>query len=152
MAEVLFYRLSDAPLEAALPEMLEKALERDWRVLLRAGSAAGAAFLDDLLWRYRDDAFLPHGAAGGPFAERQPILVTAEAANLNGAGVLMLALGARAGVEEMARFDRACLLFDAADAAAVEAAREDWRAVVAAGLAAKYWAQEGGRWTLKAGG
>jgi DNA polymerase III subunit chi len=50
----------------------------------------------------------------------------------------------------MARFERACLIFDGNDAGPVAAAREDWRAVVAAGLPAKYWAQEDGRWTPKA--
>ena len=65
MAEVLFYHLTAAPLEATLPDLLEKSLARGWRVLLRAGSEAGLGFLDDRLWTFRDDAFLPHGRAGG---------------------------------------------------------------------------------------
>ena len=44
----------------------------------------------------------------------------------------------------MAGFERTCLIFDGHDARAVEAARGDWRAVKAAGLPAKYWAQERG--------
>ena len=31
----------------------------------------------------------------------------------------------------------------------VQGAREQWRAVTGAGLAAVYWAQEGGRWVKK---
>ncbi len=152
MAEVLFYHLTSAPLEAMLPELLEKSLARGWRVLLRLGSEAGAGFLDERLWSYRDDAFLPHGLASAPHAARQPILLTTGRENLNAADVLMLALGARAEVEDMAGFARACLIFDGADADAVAAARADWRAVTAAGLPAKYWAQEDGRWVQKAAG
>lgn len=150
MAEVLFYHLTSAPLEVTLPDLLQKSLQRGWRVLVRVGSPAGLAFLDERLWTYRDDSFLPHGLAGAPHAARQPILLTGETENLNAADVLMLTHGARAQLGEMAAFVRVCLLFDGADDAAVAAAREDWRAVTGAGLAAKYWAQEAGRWTQKA--
>lgn len=150
MAEILFYRVAGAPLEAVLPDLLEKSLLRGWRVLVRAGTEAGVSFLDEMLWTWRDDAFLPHGTAAGGAAARQPILITAGREDANRADVLMLTLGARAEVDEMARFRRTCLVFDAEDAAAVDAARADWRAVSAAGLPAKYWAREDGRWAQKA--
>lgn len=152
MAEVLFYHLTSAPLEATLPDLLEKSLACGWRVLLRAGAEAGLRFLDDMLWSCRDDAFLPHGPASGRDAARQPILLTCGRDNLNAADVLMLALGARAEIDEMARFARTCLIFEGADAAVVEHARADWRAVTAAGVPARYWAQEDGRWVQKAAG
>lgn len=153
MAEILFYRISAAPLEAVLPDLLERSLLRGWRVQVRVGSDAAARFLDERLWTYRDDAFLPHGtdAGGAAVAARQPILITAGKDDPNRADVLMLTLGARAEVDEMARFQRTCLVFDASDADAVDAARADWRAVASAGLPAKYWAQdEDGRWSQKA--
>ncbi len=150
MAEVLFYHLSSAPLEAALPGLLERALARGWRVVVRCGSEVGMAFLDERLWSYRDDSFLPHGLAGGEAAARQPVLLTMGGGNANAADVLMLTHGARAEPEEAAGFARVCLFFDGSDAAAVGQAREDWRGIVAAGLPAVYWAQEDGRWVQKA--
>jgi DNA polymerase-3 subunit chi len=45
---------------------------------------------------------------------------------------------------------RTCLLFDGGDERALATARDDWRAVRAAGLPAAYWAQERGRWVEKA--
>ncbi len=39
------------------------------------------------------------------------------------------------------------ILFDGHDPAAVEAARDQWRTITGANLAAVYWAQgDGGRW------
>lgn len=152
MAEVLFYQLSSTTLEASLPEMLERSLARGWRVVLRCGSAAGMAGLDTMLWTYRDDAFLPHGTAAAGHAEEQPVYLTLGDENPNGANVLMLVDGARATVAEMAGYERACLVFDGRDERAVEAARADWRAVRAAALPAKFWAQEQGRWVQKAAG
>jgi DNA polymerase-3 subunit chi len=149
VAEVLFYQLTASPLEASLPELLERSLARGWRVLLRCGSEAGMAQLDELLWTYSDVSFLPHGTARAGNAGLQPVYLTVGDENPNGADVLMLVDGARATPAEMAGFERACLLFDGHDAGALEAARADWRAVQAAGLPAKYWAQEQGRWVQK---
>jgi DNA polymerase-3 subunit chi len=150
LAEVLFYHLTGSPLEASLPEMLERSLARGWRVVLRCGSEAGLAGLDSMLWTYRDDAFLPHGTAEGGKAALQPVYLTLGDENPNGANVLMLVDGGRAGVAEMAGFERTCLIFDGDDERAVAAARADWREVKSAGLEAKYWAQEQGRWVQKA--
>jgi DNA polymerase-3 subunit chi len=149
LAEVLFYQLTGTSLEASLPEMLERSLERGWRVILRCGSEAGMAGLDAMLWTYRDDAFLPHGTAAAGDAARQPVYLTLGEENPNRATVLMLVDGARAAPAEMARFERTCLVFDGRDERAVEAARADWRAVRAAAFPAKYWAQEHGRWVQK---
>ena len=49
----------------------------------------------------------------------------------------------------MAGLEITAILFDGQDPAAVEAARSQWRDVTGAGLAAVYWAQEGGRWVKK---
>ena len=151
MPEVLFYHLTASPLELSLPDMLEKSLDRGWRVLLRCGSEAGLARLDALLWTCRPDAFLPHGTSAGPHPARQPIYLTLGDENPNRANVLMLVDGARVAPAEMAGFERTCLIFDGAEERALEAARADWRAVAAAGLPAIYWAQEHGRWVRKAG-
>jgi DNA polymerase III subunit chi len=150
VAEVLFYHLTASPVEQALPELLERALARGWRAIVRCGSAPALEMLDARLWTWRDDAFLPHGTAAMGHAARQPIWLTCGDENPNGAQLLMLVAGARAVPAEAAAFERVCLLFEAADAEALAAARDDWRAVTAAGLPARYWAQEAGRWVEKA--
>jgi DNA polymerase-3 subunit chi len=106
--------------------------------------------MDAALWTFRDDAFLPHGRASDPHPALQPVYLTLGGENPNGARVLMLVDGARALPSEMAAFERTCLVFDGEDERALEAARDDWRAVRAAGLTAVYWAQERGRWVRRA--
>jgi DNA polymerase-3 subunit chi len=152
LAEVLFYQLSASTLEASLPDMLERSLERGWRVVLRCGSEAGMAGLDAMLWTYRDEAFLPHGTKAAGDAAMQPVYLTLGDENPNGANVLMLVDGGRATLAEMAGYARTCLIFDGRDERAVAAARADWRAVRGAALPAKFWAQDGGRWVQKAAG
>jgi DNA polymerase III subunit chi len=150
VAEVLFYHLTGIPLEATLPDLLQRSLERGWRVVVRCGSEAGMASLDAILWTFSDASFLPHGTSAGPHPALQPIYLTLGSETPNGATVLMLVDGARASPAEIAGFERTCVLFDGADEHAVAAARDDWRAVTGAGLAARYWAREHGRWVQKA--
>ena len=152
MAEVLFYHLTSVPLEQTLPELVEKSLERGWRVLVRCGSAAGLAMLDRALWTWRDTAFLPHGSPADPHPGRQPVYLTLGDENPNQADVLMLADGARILPAEAAGFARTCVLFDGGDAGALAAAREDWRRVKQGGLPARYWTREAGRWVDKSPG
>src|SRR6185437_734858 len=59
MTEVLFYHLQDMTLENVLPPLLEKSLERGWRVVVQSSSEERADALDAHLWTYRDDSFLP---------------------------------------------------------------------------------------------
>ena len=149
MTEVRFYHLTELPLERALPGMLEKTLERGQRAVIRGGHAERLGFLDTHLWTYGDGSFLPHGTSADGHADLQPIWLTSGSDVPNGAKTLFLIDGAESGPDEMADMDLTAILFDGHDPAAVDAAREQWRTVTGAGLAAVYWAQESGRWVKK---
>ena len=150
MGAVYFYHLTDSPLEAALPELLSRSLQAGWRVAVRGRDAERLDWLDQKLWLGRDDAFLPHGLAGGPHDVAQPILLTLEDANPNGAACVMSVDGAALEAPEVEALERACILFDGNDPDAVQHAREQWKSLTSAGCAALYWAQENGRWIKKA--
>lgn len=151
MGEVRFYHLTETPLEAALPVMLEACVERGWRALVRGADRGRLAALDAHLWSYRDDGFLPHGLCDEAHAVRQPVLLTDAAGNPNAAVALFLVDGAAVDLAEAAAMTRVSVLFDGHDGAAVESARKAWRALVGSGMTAAYWAQEpGGRWVRKA--
>lgn len=137
--EVWFYHLERTSLEAALPELLEKTLERSWRALVRSTAAERVDHLDGWLWSWRDDSFLPHAPEGEPLAERQPILLTTGMDNPNGADVLFLIDGAEAG--DISPYRRCIVLFDGRDEAALGEARRRWSAFKAAGHDVSYWRQ-----------
>jgi DNA polymerase III subunit chi len=144
MTEVGFYHLRSTSLERALPRLLERALADGHRIVVMAGSLERVQHLDDLLWTYSEESFLPHGAAKHGHAERQPIWLTAEDENPNSANMLVLVDGARSTLVE--RYARCCDMFDGNDEVAVTAARERWRAAKAAGHRLVYWEQVEGRW------
>ena len=148
-AEALFYHLEHRSLESVLPELLERTLERGWRAFVQAGSGERVEALDSQLWTYSEASFLPHGSARDGNAERQPIALTAGPDNPNGAQVRFLVDGA--DHPDLSGYDRAVFLFDGRDDSAVALARQQWKAVKAAGLDATYWQQNAqGRWEKKA--
>ena len=148
MTEIGFYHLTRTPLDRALPKILEKALEAGKRAVVVAGSDERVAVLNAALWTYDQDSFLLHGTAREGEAARQPVWLTAEDENPNGAQIVVLTDGAT--VAEMAAFERCLDMFDGNDPGAVAAARDRWRAAKAAGHVLTYWQQtDGGGWAKK---
>lgn len=135
--EVWFYHLERTALDQALPELLQKTLQKGWRALVRLIDANRAEAIDSRLWSWRDDAFLPHGLASEPLAERQPILLTTSEENVNNAQALFVLDGAEIG--SLDGYERCILLFDGGDPAAVAHAREQWKTLKGDGVAVSYW-------------
>ncbi len=152
MGEAYFYHLTESPIEAALPALVERARAAGWRVEVRVPDAPTGEMLDAALWRGPDDRFLPHGLAGGAHDALQPVLIRVDGGGpaANAASCLMAVGGASVAAAEVADLARTCILFDGHDAAALTAARAHWKALTSAGAGAQYWAQEDGRWVKKA--
>ena len=150
MAEVLFYHLQRQPLEAVLPTLLEKSLERGWRVVIQVATDERLSALDDHLWTFSDESFLPHGTDREAHAGEQPVLLTTGSANPNGATVRFLIDGADLPGDASA-YQRMVILFDGMDPQALAVARDQWRTLKEQGHEATYWQQdERGRWQRKA--
>ncbi|NNM72602.1 DNA polymerase III subunit chi [Enterovirga aerilata] len=149
MSEVFFYHLQRQPLEAVLPRLLDKSRERGWRALVRVGAEERLAALDDHLWTYADESFLPHGTDREPDPEEHPVLLTTGDRNRNGAAILFLVAGA-AVPADISAFQRVMYLLDGSDEEAVQAGREAFRLLREAGHELSYWQQDGeGRWAKR---
>ena len=148
MTEIGFYHLTRSKLEHALPRLLEKVLESGARAVVRAGSEERVGFLNTQLWTYDQDSFLPHGSAREGDGADQPIWLTTEHDNPNGAAILVLTDGATA--DDVDGFRRCLDMFDGNDPAAGDAARERWTGWRDAGHQLTYWQQtERGGWEKK---
>jgi DNA polymerase-3 subunit chi len=136
--EVWFYHLERTSLEQVLPELLEKTLNRGWRARVRTGDPRRIDAVDNWLWTYRDDSFLPHGMTGEPFAERQPVLLGDGSDNPNGAQALFLLDG---DPGDLAGYERCVVIFDGRDELALQGARALWSRYRTTGHAVTYWRQ-----------
>jgi DNA polymerase-3 subunit chi len=146
MTEVLFYHLQDMSLESVLPPLLEKSLERGWKVVVQSTSEERADALDAHLWTYRDDSFLPHATWRVADACDQPIVLAVEESNPNQASVRFLVDNAALPADSD-RYERMVLVFNGDDAEALAAARAAWKDSKSRGFEVTYWQpDERGRW------
>src|SRR5271154_6138549 len=146
MTEVLFYHLQNMSVENVLPPLLEKSLERGWRVGAQSSSEERADALDAHLWTYRDDSFLPHAPWRAGDAADQPILRAVSDGNPNRAHVRFL-IDSAAFPADSDSYERMVLLFNGDDEDALAAARGAWTDCKSRGFEVTYWqADEQGRW------
>lgn len=150
MTEVLFYHLQNQPVERVLPPLLEKSVERGWRVVVQTASEERADALDSHLWTYRDDSFLPHGTWRDRDAAEQPIILAVDGGNPNQASVRFL-IDCADLPQDASAYERLVLVFNGEDDDATAAARAAWSDSKARGFAVTYWQpDEQGRWQRKA--
>jgi DNA polymerase-3 subunit chi len=149
LSEVFFDHLQRQPLEAVLPRLLDKSRERGWRALVQVGSEERLATLDDHLWTYAEESFLPHGSDREADAGEHPILLTTGEANRNNAEILFLVEGASVPAD-ISGYQRVMYLLDGSDPDAVASGRESFRTLRGAGHDLSYWQQDDdGRWAKR---
>lgn len=150
MPEIAFYRHTRGGVDETLPILLEKSLARGWRVVVQAASPTRLARLDEHLWAYRGESFLPHGTRDDGDAQMQPIFLTCGDDNPNDADARFFLERVRiapALVGAAAPRERAVLMFNGEDADEVEDARAQWKELRDAGFALICYQQnEAGGW------
>jgi DNA polymerase-3 subunit chi len=149
MTEVLFYHLTESKLEDALPPLVDKSVERGWRVAIQLKEPARRDALDAHLWTYREESFLPHGTDETEQAANQPVLLTVTGDNANQATVRFIVDGAEPPLADP--YERIVFMFDGYDQEQLEGARSQWKKLKGEGHTLTYWQQTpDGRWEKKA--
>jgi DNA polymerase-3 subunit chi len=137
-----FYHLALSPIERVLPRICERLIEGGERLLVVTMPGL-LPQLDEQLWTYAPNAFLPHGRSDKPGAKDQSILLSDQMDPLNGAANVALADGVWR--DEALAFARAFYFFDNGQ---LDTARGAWRALkTKAEAEARYWKQsDSGKW------
>jgi len=146
--EYWFYHLEAATVEAMLPALLEKTLKRGWRAVVKVPKDQLSS-LDDYLWTYRDDSFLPHGRDDEPLGEQQPIMLTDSLENAKGHEAVFLIGGT--DIKNMAGVKRCMIRINGRSNSDVTRERARWKALKETGCDLSYYQQnDRGGWDKKA--
>lgn len=150
MTEILFYHLTERTLDQVLPGLVEKSLERNWKVVIQVGDTERMSQLDDGLWTWRDESFIPHSSVRDGNEGVQLVWLTEQDDNPNKADIRFLV--ERAHIDHPDDYQRIVYMFDGNDNAAVEHARERWKFHKSQGNHDQtYWQQNArGGWEKKA--
>ena len=141
-----FWQLSSGSIDQVVALIVGRARANGAKLLVIDADPARRQVTSRALWEVRAEAFLAHGDAAEPHADRQPILLSDKCEAANGARLAIIADGQwRDGGEA---FDRTIMLFDEAGA---PAAREVWRKFDGREtITRSYFAQEDGKWVKQA--
>ena len=147
-----FYHLERTTLEQAAGALLEKCLQHEKRVLAISQRPERRAALDEALWTFNDNSFLPHGRAEaeGLDPARQPVLISDMPDPQNGATFCLLMDGAEIG--DGAAFQRCMVMFDGGDQATRDIARAQFKAAKDRGETVRYFQQTSNGGWKEAGG
>jgi len=149
MAEISFYHVTRQEPLQALARLMEKVHGQNLRTVIRARSEDRVKEVDTYLWTYNPASFLPHGTAASSQPEAQPLYITADDENPNGAKVLVLLDNVLP--EDLKGYDRVLYLFDGQDERQTGTAREHWKQLKQDGHSLAYWEQQdGGGWKRSA--
>lgn len=142
---VRFYQLASLPFANALTGIVGKAWQTGLKIGILAANPEQAQWVNDLLWRHPRESFLPHGLWNGPEPEHQPVLISIQPEDINGATLLVLA--SPETVEKPDRFDMVVDFAPTQDPAALSASRERYRRYRDLGCKLEYWTQDSqGKW------
>ena len=139
MTDYWFYHLEASTLEGALPNLLEKTLEKGWRALIKM-PASRLQDLDEFLWTYRDEAFLPHGREDEPQADLQPILLSSETQSAKGFDAVFLIDGA--DLEDLDGVSRTIVMINGRSEDDVKRERGRWKVLKDQGANLAYYQQD----------
>lgn len=125
--DIQFYHLLSTPLEKALPKLVAMAYAKGMRVCIVA-QPSQHAMLDEVLWTYQKDSFLPHGLENEANAAFHPIIIASAPTRINAASLLILTDSSLYNADaEMQGFERVFDMFNGNDSGAVEQARVRWK-------------------------
>ena len=140
--------MEQSTLDQALPSIAMKAWQSGKKIMVRVPEVKEAKRLNDLLWTFNPNMFLPHGADGDSHPDKQPIWITANDNNVNGAEILILTHGCEAASVD--DFSMVCEMLDGRVDSHIQAARQRWKTYKDASHDLTYWQQDAnGKWNKK---
>lgn len=144
--QVQFYHLTNTNIEHTLPSLAQKALQASFKVCIKLANKEAVKKMDDWLWSYDPESFLPHAAEGVNNPEQQPVYLTTSVDNIaNNAEIIMVTDGSY--YEDVDGIERVLDIFDGNDEMNTQAARNRWRKYKNTSHELTYWQQQqGGGW------
>ncbi|MFP3871225.1 MAG: DNA polymerase III subunit chi [Syntrophobacteria bacterium] len=137
MTEILFVEVTAGSLEFKACEIAERIYARGHRLQLVASGRKQAVSLDELLWSFRPDSFVPHiFLEGGPGEHCAPVVITTRQQHISGFDhLLMLECCAP---EMAAQFTRAIHLVVMDNRERLLASRRYWSQLKEAGFSPRH--------------
>ena len=145
--EYSFYHHEASTIESTLPQLLEKSIKKNWRALVKT-QIDYLPELDDFLWSFKTDSFLPHGRDDQPKMEHHPIVISSSAKIADNFQIVFLLKGSY--VDNLNDVERCVIFIDGRSEESICNERNRWQKLKGKGAKLNYYQQNAnGEWIKK---
>ena len=146
--EYFFYHHESSTLESTLPQFLEKCIKKNWRALIKT-QVDHLVELEDFLWTFKADSFLPHGRDDQPRAHHHPIVLSSSAKTADNFQAVFLLAGS--DIKRLNGVERCIVFIDGRSDQSIINERSRWKKLKAKGEKLNFYQQNSsGAWVKKA--
>ncbi len=149
MTEILIYQASNYSLEEILQKLLTKTLQSKQKVTVRLNDFDYLNLVDNFLWSFSGDSFLPHNIMGDANLSLSPVYLTTGEEVPNAANILILINSTKLSLSTFNRFNRSCLLFSEGNEQCAIEHKKLWELAISDGIPSKFWVQSKTGWKEK---
>ena len=148
LEKVYFYNSSKRDILADISWLTEKLYKERNRILIFCKDDETVKIIDDFLWAYRDEEFIPHSIEKEEQASVYPILITSEIDRDYKHNILLALNGVLIQEKNCQKFTNVYYFFDNQEEKEKENARTMWKNFVSQDVACKYWVNKANKWIL----
>ena len=148
LEKAFFYKSSHRDVVRDIAWLTESIFKKNNRIVIFCTDQETAEVVDDFIWSYRDDSFIPHSIKKHRETSLDPILVTTDLDGSYEHNVLLALNGVLIKEKDWQRFAKVYYFFDDQDSREKENARAMWKSFSSLAVNCKYWINEKNKWVL----
>ena len=148
LEKAYFYNSSQRDVVADISWLTEKLYKERDSILICCKDQETVEVIDDFLWRYKEDGFIPHSIEKKEQLSIYPVVITTDIDEEHNQNVLLVLSGALIEEKDWRKFNKAYYFFDDQENGEKENARVMWRSLSALNVDCKYWVNTANKWVL----
>ena len=148
LEKAYFYNSSQRDIIADIFWLTEKLYKARNTILVCCKDYENVKIIDEFLWAYQDDGFIPHSIETKDRSSIYPILITTNINEEHEHNVLLALSGVLIQKKHWRKFSKVYYFFDDQENKEKENAREMWKSFSALNIVCKYWVNEANKWVL----
>ncbi|MDC3067791.1 DNA polymerase III subunit chi [Paracoccaceae bacterium] len=147
--QVFFYNSSDRDRLRDVSILIENLYLRNNRILVLSSDQETASILDNFLWIYKEESFVPHSMQPNENGFPTPVFITTNIDEFHRYQTLLSINGILIENQKWAGFKKIYYFFSENDINEKQNARLMWKNFSSQNLVCKYWTYKNRKWVLQ---
>ena len=148
LEKVYFYNSSQRDIVADIAVLTEKLFMKNDSIVIFCADQETVEVVDEFLWAYREEGFIPHSTNKNEKPSVHPILITNRIDEGYEHDILLVLNGVLIEEKDWQKFAKIYYFFDDQDNKEKENARSMWKSLSSLNSECKYWVNKKNKWVL----